>query len=681
MRPARPDRSTRLARQARCLLLGLVTAWAALPAAATGGDANAGTDDCALLWQVTARLDAQPRQLLVSLRFDGGARSRTTLRLPGGWAGLQEQTDASGDSAPDGPRLRPVPGAPALRTVAHALGERVRLHWRLTPAADAERGGGAQTAERWFAFSGPGVLPVPDELDERAPPTACIRLDGLPEGSRWASSHGNADGASVLWRVAPAAAPLAVRVQQALYAGGALQWQTLASGGAALTAVMPAGAGWRFGVDALAQASAEALASQRRYWGELEPAPPWLVLLLPAPVAPAGGDTGGGTAWHRALALQASTDLPLPGAGVDALITQALARAWMVDRFGPLAHAGRGDEPLRDWFSEGWAEYLAHRSLLREGRWTPADYAAVLNRKIMAYLDNPERALPNVQVAEGALMRPALAALPGARGEWLALQWHAALRGAGQPGLDAVMRRLLVPAASARREGPISAPLATHRLVAALRAVLDDQPLRDINRFIERGETFAFGPTTLGPCFIGQTVRVPSWALGFDSGSLASQVVAGVQPGGPADAAGLRDGMRLLGHSLVPGDTTQAVRLQVQAADGSRQDISYLPAGEPVRELARYQSVAQAMQQPACLGWLGLGPLAGANVAPAAKAGGHTARHAQTAGKGSRKATGKAAAKPSGKSGTKPATKSTNKSATQPVGKAAGQAAAPPRQR
>jgi hypothetical protein len=607
------------------------------------------SDDCNLLWQVSPELDRQPRQLRVSLRFDSGTRSRTTLRLPGGWTALEETTgltDLSGDRAAESPRLRPVPGAPALRSVAHAPGEQVQLHWRLTLDASSGRGGSAQAAGGWFAFSGQGVLPVPDELEERGTVSACVQLDGLGAGGRWASSHGSGEGSAALLRVPPGAPALAVRVQQALYAGGALQVHTLSADGTTLTAVMPTDAGWRFDAAALAQASAEALAAQRRFWAEREPSPPWLVVLLPAPDAAAGPDNAGATAWLQALALQAPTDLPLPGAGFDALIGQALARAWLADRFGPLAHAGRGDDAMRAWFSEGWADFLAHRSLLREGRWTPEDYAAALNRKLMAYLDTPERNLPNAQAAAGAATRPALAALPGARGEWLALHWHHALRRAGQPGLDALMRRLLVPPAMSRREGPISAPLATHRLVAALRTVLDDQPLRDIHRYIDQGEVFAFGPGSLGPCFTGQTLRVPTWRLGFEVASLASRVIAGVQPGGPAEAAGLRDGMHLLGHSLVPGDPTQPVWLQVQAEDGSRQEIRYLPGGDPVRELPRYQPVPQAMQQPTCLGWLGLGPQAGAAVVGARAATGGKAKTP-----GARKSGAKAAGKSKGKAG------------------------------
>lgn len=334
--------------------------------------------------------------------------------------------------------------------------------------------------------------------------------------------------------------------------------------------VRPSAPAWRFGIDTLGQATAQAAADQRRFWGHAatattaaaaatrtstpSPTPPLLVLLLPGVGKPHAN------AWHQALALQAPPELALADAAFDALLTQALVRTWVPDRFGPLVHAGRQDEALRAWFSDGFAAYYAHRLLLRAGLWTLEDYAKVLNRQI-------ERG-PDATT----------------RGEWLALQWHGALRAQGQPGLDAVMRRLLLPAAQARREGPISAPLATHRLVAALRPVLGDAPLRDINRLAEPDAPLNAGPHTPGPCFVGQPV---------------------------------------------------------QAAEDRPRSMRYGP-------------VPQAMQQPACLAWLGLGPDADARV-PAQAHSAHSAHSAdsadsagQTGGRPGSKSVGKKTGKPAG---------------------------------
>ncbi len=309
-------------------------------------------------------------------------------------------------------------------------------------------------------------------------------LPAVPgSGARWATSHGTAQGPGALWVLGPSPVPLAQRVQQSLYAGGALQWQAAPG----VLAVLPTPSPWPMAADAVAQAGARVLAAQQRQWpqpGGPEAPPPWLLLVLPTAAA-AAPDTGLAIAWHQALALQLPPDWAGRDTALQALLSQAMASAWAAERFGPLAHAGRGDAALRAWFSDGWAGFLARRSLLREGLWTPDDFAADLNGRSAAYLAEPARALPNAQVAAGSLLSPQLAALLAMRGEWLALQWHQALRHAGHPGLDAVLRQQQMAAGQARRGGPISASLATHRVVAALRTVLHDQPMRDLQQHIQ----------------------------------------------------------------------------------------------------------------------------------------------------------------------------------------------------
>ena len=589
----------------------------ALPAAAAAAATTAGPD-CALHWQLTPLLDAAPRQLLVEMRFDTAGRTRSTLRLPAGWDGMTELPEAGA-----APRLQALPGQPQLRALEHAPGERVQLRWRLTPPPGSVSAGSVQLGARWFALAGLGALPVPDELDERTAPTACVALTGLPDGARWASSHGAGEGdGTALLRVGAGPQPLRSRVQQALYAGGALALRTLQVDGQALTAALPATApdepAWGLDADALAAAGSQALAAQRRFWGDTA-AGPLLLLALPG-----RGEAPAAAPWHQALALQADPPTAQPGPALDAALYRALARARVAERFGPLAHAGRGDEALRAWYSEGVADFLAHRALLRDGRWSAEAYAAALQRQLERLQDLAPRPLDNATLAArlGAEPAGALADLPAARGEWLALHWHAALRAAGQPGLEALLRGLQVGAAQARREGPISAPLATHRLLAALRRVLDDQAMADLTRFIDRGEPFEPGPTALGPCFQGRVQPAARWRLGFDAASLTRRVVSGVEPGGPAEAAGLRDGMVLAGHALVPGDASVPVRLQLREPDGQLRELVYLPAAEPLRQRLRFAAVPGALEQPACQGWLGLGAEAQrAAAAPGARTG------------------------------------------------------------
>ena len=83
--------------------------------------------DCALAWQVELLPDTQPRVLRVTLSFDAGGRARSTLRLPAGWAAIDE-----GAENPAAPQLQAVPDEPMLRRVAHGPTGRVQLRWRTT---------------------------------------------------------------------------------------------------------------------------------------------------------------------------------------------------------------------------------------------------------------------------------------------------------------------------------------------------------------------------------------------------------------------------------------------------------------------------------------------------------------------------------------------------------------------
>ncbi|MDH4393450.1 MAG: hypothetical protein QE285_18755 [Aquabacterium sp.] len=605
--------SSRLAALVRRCAALLAATLAGPGAMAQGGaPPSPDTSACAVLWQVSAvpgGVDGAPLQLQLGLRFQAGGRSLTGLHLPGGWSGHTELPAGPGT----GLRLQPRPGEPTWRDVAHAPGETVQLQWLLQPTGDATQGGHVQTSSTWLAFSGLGVLPMPDGAGAAGSGPACVALQGLAPGSRFASSHGTADGPDALWRLGPSPVPLAQRVQQSLYAGGALQWQAAPG----VVAVLPSPSPWPMAPDAVAQAATRVLDAQQRQWpmpAGPETVPPWLVLVLPAAAAAAphtaphtapdaAPGSGLASAWHHALALQLPPAWVGNDAALQALLTQAAASAWTAERFGPLAHAGRGDAALRAWFTDGWAGFLAHRALLREGLWTPDDFATALNARLAAYLADPARALPNAQLAAGSMLSPQLAMLQAMRGEWLALHWHQALRRAGHPGLDAVLRQQLVPAAQARREGPMSAPLATHRVVASLRGVLQDQPLRDLQLYIEQGQPFGFGTDSLGPCF------------------------------------------------------------QLAASPGRSAPPTYRP-------------VAGALQQPACQGWLGLGPQANVAAPLRPHADGRAraanrqairqARGTQAAAKPGSKATAKAgnkagkagkSGKPSAKPGAKPAKK------------------------
>lgn len=654
----------------RCLSALLLAAAGLARAAAPNGE-----PPCDLQWQFTPRLDAAPRRLELVMSFDGGPGGASELRLPGPWAGVGDYAAQVRNLRAEvpGQTVDEVPGQPLLRRIGHRPGERVVLRMDITSAqgdADAATPRGPRDGyrtllgQRWFQAFGYALLPMVDRWSDDTRPQMCLDFDGLPADSRWASSFGTADGSGAYWRLQDSPA----RARHAVYLGGALALRERRIEGRPIVVATPPGPPpWRFDLDALADTAAGLIAEQRRFWNDVD-FPFQLVVLQPNHHA---RGVYGGTAVHQALVMHAPDDLRLDSDGFLHLFVHEQLHAWLPDRFGPLQHAGRHDEALRYWFSEGFTDFYTHRLLLLSGRWSLDDYAAALNRKIDAWRRSPAQSQANAQVGEGFFSDPALGQLPYQRGEFLALRWHGALRAAGHPGLDGALRPLLLKREQAQRSGPLSSPLAPQRLLAALRATLGEQPLRDLNRLIERGEPFEFDARSLGPCFGFSRRQEPVWALGFDEASLKSRIVVGVAPDGPAHAAGLRDGMALRGYSIYRGQLDQDVLLQVVGDDGRLRELRYRPISGQTQEVLRYTPLPGALQQPACRGWMGLDGVAAASV-PVPPARTYASQRAAKAKAAKSVKSGKPAGKPAAKPGApaKPA-KSTKSTKPTPSAKTA----------
>ena len=592
--------------------LGLTTLLAAMsllcmPAAAVEG--------CDLHWQITPQLEASPRHLAVTMSFDAGKRTRTELSLPPPWAGVEDYAEhiTGLRSAQPQHSIEPVSGKPLKRVIHHRAGETVQLQYQITtPILDADAATPrphrdsyrTQLGARWFQFFGHAALPRIEGVGEVPTTRLCMDFDGQPETSTWIHSHGVQRGSAARIRLKGNAE----QIHNAVYLGGDLQLRERRIEGRPVWTVMPPQtppSPFAPGIDVIADRIAQLIAAQRKFWRGADAATDFShqVVVLHPNHQPRG--SAGGTAVHQAFVMHSANDLAVPGEAFDHLVTHEHLHTWMPQRLGPMAYTGRDDEALRYWFSEGFTDALTHRLLLQTGLWTLDDVARTLNRKIDRYRQSPALRTDNARVAQAFFSDQAIGELPYARGEWLALRWHAALLAQGHPGLDAVLRRLALPAAQARPDGPLSKPLATHRLVAALRPLLGEQPLADIAAHIDKGQPFEFGDATLGPCFTLQRTQQPVWQLGFDVESLRQRVIAGVDVAGPAHAAGLRDGMAVRGMSIAHGDVNQDVLVQVDTGDGSVRDIRYRPIGATSREVLSYRAVADGLQQSACRAWVG----------------------------------------------------------------------------
>jgi hypothetical protein len=342
-----------------------------------------------------------------------------------------------------------------------AAGEAATRDWR--PSEDDPS---LMVGARHVVALGQALLPLPPALAGKAHLQMCLRVDGLDDTQVLASNqHAEPAGPDRLlrWQGSPAL------LRELVLAAGSLQQRERLAGSLRVRLLLAPELADR--ADALSDEAAATLAAQRRFWRSTEP--DQAMLLLHADDRGAAPAT---LARSKALVLRAPSPALAVGTAFRMQLARAELRGWFRDRFGPTVYEHQPDEAASTWFVEGFSLFYALRQAAADDAWLLDDFANVLT----------------------ALWQQDA---PGAAAPWLALKWHTALRQHGGEGLDGVLRRLTVPAAQARAAGRLSSPQAGHRLFAALRPQLGDEPRRDVQQAGEalfRGQLQA---DSFGPCF------------------------------------------------------------------------------------------------------------------------------------------------------------------------------------
>lgn len=595
----------------RLCFFTLLAAAALLPACQSSprfGE-QAGTEPCDLHYRITPRYDLQPRALEVELTYAAGERSESFLRAMPGWAGVNDYASYYGDwVALTTQHQLAQSDLPNRWRVTHRPGETVTVRWRVRTALEPGQEDEpqpqttmyrTQVGDGWFQFFGYGALPSVEHWDDNKRPRTCITLRE-PRAAAVFGSFGVGRDGQAHWRME--GSPAITR--HAFYAGGSawrLLPQTLASG------TVVAAVRGRFDqlTDAdFARATGKLIDTQRRHWGN-ELAPMQWVVLTPNHV-----DKGnyGGTLVHQVAVMHAPDDFRIGGGVFEFLVAHENLHQWFPQRFG-----GRGEGGVSEvqhyWFSEGFTDYYTHRLLLASGLWTPEQYAQRLTDKVRQYLRSPARTLPVAQIAPKFFVDRDAGQQLYSRGEFLALKWDHALQARGHAGLDAVLRGLMLPAAAPAEQA--GAPLASERVLTALQPLLTPagiDPRADVVRHIVEGQPFDFSPNgakaLLGRCLAQVDEVLPVWTLGFDRASIDERQLRGVDPAGPAHAAGLRDGMQIAGASIYNGDVTQDALLQVRDAPGALvRTVRYRPVSARTETVPRWRPLPPAGESAECLRW------------------------------------------------------------------------------
>jgi predicted metalloprotease with PDZ domain len=488
------------------------------------------------------------------LRFRGEADGETALRLPQSWGGQEELwRGIDGLRVVSGAQMRDGEG-PGERVLAHRPNAPIHVRYRVIQdwegAPNAEHGNTYRPAIQpsYFHLIGDASLVVPDGLDLGAP--ARLRVRNLPRGWAFASDleHGGLTKGK-LWA--------------SVMVGG--DFRVLRDAESGVRVAMRGQ--WGFDDAEFAGQAAEIIAGHRRFWGDA-PAP-YLVTVLQLE-GPEGWLSIGGTGLGDAFAFFATPNIE------SAPITRTLAHegthTWIPSLIGGALNE---DEALQYWLSEGFTDFYTGRLLVREGVWTPAEFAADLNEMLLAYAQSPARTEPNARVLADFWNDQAVQKLPYQRGRLLATIWDARLRAAAAGSdFDDVMLEM-----RARASGGDALKAVEMFPVVAESFGLDVRA--DIASFVDSGAAILLPEDVFAPCGRVVTREAPVFHRGFDIEATQANdnVIAGVDPGLPAYAAGLRDGMVLVrrnGGEI--GDAEQEIAYIVRDGEEER-TFRYMPSG------------------------------------------------------------------------------------------------------
>ncbi len=499
----------------------------------------------------------------IELRFKGEADGKTTLILPNEWGGESQLWHAITDLkiSGDGVEVQPVTN-PAQRDIKHTPNADITVSYRVIQDVPGEPAGGPHNPYRpivqpgYFHLMGGAIFIYP-ALDGGATATFAVR--GLPRGWRFAS---DLEHKTLL--------TLDDLTESVLVAGDFRVVSRPGLGGFLRLALR---GNWQFSDDELADKIARIVTSHNAFWHD--PPERYLVTLLQLK-NPGGGRSLGGTGRGDAFAFFATDN------NDDSSINRVLAHehihSWIPRRIGAMPAT---DEARDYWLSEGFTDFYAFRLLVRDGIWTVEQFTDTLNETLAAYWSSPVRNAPNSRIVADFWTARSVQELPYQRGNLMALIWDKRLREAsgGARDLDDVM--LDAKARFAPVHNAKDAPHAVDVFAAAMQAA-HLNPAADIARYIENGESISLPADMFGPCGNVATLDLPEFTRGFDpdKSTAAGNVVTGTDPDGPAYAAGMRDGMKLIKReSGKPGDSR--VELAYLVDDhGTRRTIRYKPEGK-----------------------------------------------------------------------------------------------------
>lgn len=486
------------------------------------------------------------------LRFQGETDGETTLSLPNSWGGQDElYRGVEGLTVVSGAMLRDGEG-PAQRVLAHRPNARIHLRYRVIQDWDglprAELGNTYRPVVQptYFHIIGEAAFVAPEDIDRDVP--VRVRVRDLPVGWSFASDLEH-DGLTVdqLW--------------SSVMVGG--DFRVLRDPESNVRVAIRGA--WSFTDADFMNEVSDIIGGQREFWGD--PASPYLVTVLQLD-GPQGWVSIGGTGLSDAFAFFATSNGP--AASITRTLAHESLHSWIPAQIGGAPEEG---EALQYWLSEGFTDFYTGRLLVRDGVWTPQQYAADLNAMLRAYAQSSALTEPNTRILADFWNDQDVQHLPYQRGRMLALIWDGRLQANGR-GLDEIVFEM-------RRRAQADENSKAADLFAAVAPSVGLDISGELAANIENGDRILLPENLLAPCGRIVTREVPVFHRGFDieATQANNNVIAGVDPALPAYAAGVRNGMILIrrdGGEI--GDSEQEIAYVLRDGQTER-TFRYTPRG------------------------------------------------------------------------------------------------------
>lgn len=506
------------------------------------------------------------RSLAVEVHFKGDADGETVLKLPSAWGGETELWRGLSDLkiSGDGVSVEALP-APDTRTIKYAPGAEITVTYNVFQDRPGEPEAGPHNPYRnivqpdYFHLLGDAIFVTPDWSDDSP---ATFAVHDMPDGWQFASDleHPALGGKSL--RLGD--------IVESVLVGGDFRIVRPSKGGTLRLALRGT---WSFTDAELADKIAAIIASHNKFWRD--PDEPFLVTLLPIKGAPTYQSLGG-TGRGDAFALFATDNNK--DSNINRILAHEHMHTWIPRRIG---RTHDHDEAQDYWLSEGFTDFYAFRLLVRDGIWSVEDFVEATNETLAAYWSSPVRTEPNSRIVADFWKNEFVGKLPYQRGFLLGFIFDRELRreSDGDSDLDDVMLAMKARFAKLSAKGP--PPLIAENFLDAMHKASVD-PAKRIARNIEKGESIFLPADVFAPCGAVVTLDLPEFTRGFDPErtAAAGNVVTGLDPDGPAYAAGMREGMKIIKREAgKPGDSR--VELVYRVDDhGTERIIRYKPEGK-----------------------------------------------------------------------------------------------------